>query len=74
MCAPVCHSGCFVFGVIVNILLLALTIWAAKSQKPFAVWVSLLVAFLFCFVYQVTISMSIVHSSISNHKLILYAI
>lgn len=61
MCAPVCHSGCFVFGVIVNILLLALTIWAAKSQKPFAVWVSLLVTFLLCFVYQVTISMSIVH-------------
>ncbi|THY72632.1 hypothetical protein D6C86_06038 [Aureobasidium pullulans] len=58
MCAPVCHSGCFVFGVIVNILLLALTIWAAKSQKPFAVWVSLLVTFLFCFVYQVTITLA----------------
>ncbi|TIA59622.1 hypothetical protein D6C77_04726 [Aureobasidium pullulans] len=56
MCAPVCHSGCFVFGVIINILLLALTIWAAKSEQPFAVWVSLLVAFLFCFVYQVTIN------------------
>ena len=68
MCAPVCHSGSFAFGIIINILLLALAIWAAKSQKPFAVWVSLLVTFLFCFVYQVTISMSIVHLFICNHS------
>ncbi|KAH0365914.1 hypothetical protein KCU65_g5713, partial [Aureobasidium melanogenum] len=56
MCLPVCRHGCFVFGVIINILLLSLTIWSAHSGKPFAVWVSLLIAFLLAFVFVVTIT------------------
>ncbi|KAH0170404.1 hypothetical protein KCU67_g2656, partial [Aureobasidium melanogenum] len=56
MCLPVCRHGCFVFGVLINILLLSLTIWCAHSGKPFAVWVSLLIAFLLAFVFVVTIT------------------
>ncbi|KAG9711310.1 hypothetical protein KCU69_g77, partial [Aureobasidium melanogenum] len=51
MCLPVCRHSCFVFGVLVNLLLLALTIYCAHSGKPFAVWVSLLIAFLLAFVF-----------------------
>ncbi|KAK5999420.1 hypothetical protein QM012_005545 [Aureobasidium pullulans] len=56
MCLPVCRHSCFMFGVLVNILLLALTIYCAHSGKPFAVWVSLLIAFLLAFVFLVTIT------------------
>lgn len=56
MCLPVCRHGCFVFGVLVNLLLLALAIYCAHSGKPFAVWVSLLIAFLLAFVFLITIS------------------
>lgn len=62
MCLPVCRHGCFVFGVLINILLLALTIWCAESGKPFAIWVSLLIAFLLAFVFVVTISTFLMQS------------
>ncbi|KAG9799145.1 hypothetical protein KCU77_g151, partial [Aureobasidium melanogenum] len=57
MCLPVCRHSCFVFGVLINLLLLALTIYCADSGKPFAVWVSLLIAFLLAFVFVVTITL-----------------
>jgi hypothetical protein len=56
MCLPVFKSGCFLFGIIVIIALLSLTIYTINSHKPFAIWVSLLVATLLAFVFVVTIS------------------
>ena len=54
---PIFKNGCFWFGIIINFVLLTLAIYTAQSGKPFAVWVSLLVAFLLAFVCVVTISM-----------------
>jgi len=55
MPSRVFSNPCFWFGVIINILLLSLAVYTAKSGKPFAVWVSLLVAFLLTFLFVVTI-------------------
>jgi len=57
MPSRVFSNPCFWFGVIINILLLALAVYTAKAGKPFAVWVSLLVAFLLTFLFVVTICM-----------------
>jgi hypothetical protein len=52
----VCRSGCFLFGIIIIFTLLSLTIYTANAHKPFAVWVSLLVATLLASIFVFTIS------------------
>jgi hypothetical protein len=56
MCLPVFRSGCFLFGFIVVLTLLSLTIYTIRAHKPFAVWVSLLVATLLASIFVTTIS------------------
>ncbi|CAD0111565.1 unnamed protein product, partial [Aureobasidium uvarum] len=57
MCLPVFKHSCFVFGAVINLVLLSLTIYTAQTGKPFAVWGSLLIAFLLAFVFVASITM-----------------